>query len=135
MKKILFLFVSTFVLGLTSCDKDDDSSSTGIEGKWEYSQSGTIVAGQETLGPYDHECSSQKDYTEFLSGGVIKDYFFDIDCVQNLIQGTWSKSGNTLTINIDGETVNAQILTLNATTLKVSSQFGGQTYIQVFIRR
>ena len=45
MKKILFLFVSTLALGLTSCSKDDDSDSTpaSIEGKWDYFQEGVLV--------------------------------------------------------------------------------------------
>ena len=137
MKKILFLFVSTLVLGLTSCSKDDDSSSssTGLEGRWEYSQEGAIVGGQEVLAPYEHECSSQKDYTEFLAGGVMKDYYFDTNCTQDLSQGTWTKSGNSLAVNFGGEIATAEIVTLNATTLKVKIVFSGETFIQVFTRR
>lgn len=141
MKKILLLFVSTLVLGLTSCSKDDDSSSdsSNIEGRWEYFQEGTIVGGTETLVSWDHECTTKKDYVELLSGGVMKDMVYWDDCIDDVVTGTWSKVGKNLTLTLDGETETAKIEKLNSSTLKVSIDYteDGVTYkyIQVFKRK
>lgn len=136
MKKILLLFVSTLVLGLTSCSKDDDSSSdsSNIEGRWEYFQEGTIVGGTETLVSWDHECTTKKDYVELLSGGVMKDMVYWDDCIDDVVTGTWSRSGNNLTVALGSESVSAEIMILDSTTLKVKYVEGGTTYVQVFKR-
>ena len=137
MKKILFLFVSTLALGLTSCSKDDDSDSTpaSIEGKWDYFQEGVLVGNQELLEAYSHDCTTKKDYTEFVAGGVLKDVYYYDNCAEEIDLGTWSRNGNTLTVNLGGETANAEILVLDSQTLKVKSTFEGVTYIQVVKRR
>jgi len=136
MKKVLFLFVSTLVLGLTSCNKDDDkSNSASIEGKWEYFQEGVLVGAQEFLEAYEHECETKKDYVEFLAGGIMNDVTYWNDCSEDTSIGVWVKNGNTLAIAIEGESVNAEILTLNNETLKVKATVEGVTFIQVFRRR
>lgn len=136
MKKILLLFVSTLVLGLTSCSKDDDSSSdsSNIEGRWEYFQEGTIVGGTETLVSWDHECTTKKDYIELLSGGVMKDMVYWDDCIDDVVTGTWLRSGNNLTVALGSESATGEIVTLNSTTLKIKYVEGGTTYVQVFKR-
>lgn len=137
MKKILFLFVSTLVLGLTSCSKDDDSNSTpaSIEGKWDYFQEGLLVGNQEILEAYSHDCTTNKDYTEFVAGGVLRDVYHYDDCEEEIDLGTWSRNGSSLTVTIGGETTNAEILTLDNQTLKVKATVEGMTYLQVFKRR
>lgn len=119
MKKVLFLLVSTLVLGLTSCNKDDDSSSGSVEGKWAYSQEGSIVSGQEVLYAYENDCDTQKDYVEIVSGGTASEHYFDSSCEEDVTSGTWAKDGNSLTLNIDGSEQTAEILTLDGSTLKV----------------
>ena len=95
MKKIL-LFVSFLAIGLTSCSKDDDSSSDGgstpaaIEGKWAFSKEGAIVGGNETLFDYAHECATKKDYVELVAGGVANDVYYPSDSVAETTTGTWS---------------------------------------------
>lgn len=136
MKKILLLFVSTLVLGITSCSKDDDSSSnsSNLEGRWEYFQEGTIVGGTENLGSWDHECPTKKDYIELLGGGVMKDMVYWTDCEDDIVTGTWSSDGTNFSASIGGESTSGEILTLNSTTLKIKYVDGGITFVQVFKR-
>ena len=137
MKKILVLFVSVFTLGLTSCSSDDDSSSSSssnIEGKWEYYQEGVISGGTESLDTWDHDCPTKKDYIELLNGGVANDMVYWDDCIDDVVTGTWSRSGNNLTVALGSESVSAEIMILDSTTLKVKYVEGGTTYVQVFKR-
>ncbi|HEU0136145.1 MAG TPA: lipocalin family protein [Flavobacterium sp.] len=126
MKKFYLLFVSVLTLGLTSCNNDDDAGSdTGgtLEGRWEYFQEGTLVNGQEVLHNYEHAEGCTKDFGEFLAGGVAKDYTYSNNgtatCDEEITTGTWSRSGNMITLTFAGFSVTAEIMTLNATTLKV----------------
>ena len=125
MKKIiskLFLALSASII-LVACSKDSSSSSSSsIEGKWEYYQEGTVIGGQEVLDLHQHESGCTKDYLEILSGGVIKYYDYDSfvsPCELTIDTGTWSQNGNILTIITQGTSETAEILTLNATTLKI----------------
>jgi len=127
MKKLVILFLSVVTSGflLTSCSSDDES--TSINGKWEFYQLGVSFGGQEELDLYEHSEGCNKDYLEFLGGGVLKDvsYFNDGEgCEEFLDQGSWSKNGNTLTVTFEGETFNASIVTLDNSTLKLSISEG-----------
>lgn len=135
MKKILLLFVSTLVLSLTSCDKDDDGDSSSIEGKWSYFQEGTEVNGQEVLVNYVNDCSTKSDYVEILAGGVFKDVYYYDDCTEEVDTGSWSKDGSNITVSFNGFSSTGQILTLDNSTLKVKSTVEGEIYIQVFKRQ
>lgn len=133
MKKLL-LFVSVLTLGLTSCSSDDDSSSSdSIEGTWEWSKEGTIVNGEEFLYDYDHFCDNKKDYVQILSGGVIKEVWYETDCTEDVWQANWSRNGNTLTVTDGTDSVSGEILELTNTTLKLkyTETFDGTTYINV----
>ena len=123
MKKLLILFLSVVTSGLllTSCSDDDESAS--INGKWEFYQTGFSFGGQEELELYEHSEGCNKDYLEFLGGGVLNDvsYFNNGEtCEEFSDQGSWSKNGNTLTVTYDGESFTATIVTLDSTTLKIS---------------
>ena len=140
MKKIL-LFVSFLAISLTSCSKDDDSSSDGgstpaaIEGKWAFSKEGAIVGGNETLFDYAHECATKKDYVELVAGGVANDVYYPSDCVAETTTGTWTRSGNNVTLNVGGISQTAEIVVLDATTLKVKYTESGMTMLQVYTRQ
>jgi len=123
MKKLLILFLSIATSGLllTSCSDDDESAS--INGKWEFYQTGFSFGGQEELELYEHAEGCNKDYLEFLSGGVLNEVsYFNAGegCEESSEQSLWSKNGNTLTVTIGGESQDATILTLDATTLKIA---------------
>ena len=139
-KLLLALFAATAMF--TSCG-DDDSSSTSapLEGKWYYSQDGVSANGQEVLTPYeqDTECN-KKDYLEFVAGGVFNDFdFYGTDCASDNDNGTWTKSGKTITTIVDGETTTATIEKLTSSTLKIKSAYtqGGTTvnYVTVFTKQ
>ena len=138
MKKFLVL-VSLFAIGLTSCSKDDDSSNGGggsaaLEGSWRYTMEGHKVGGEEFLETYIHNCDANKDYVRFNSGGTMSDYWYDIDCNEDVSTGTWSKSGNTITATMGGESTTATITELTSTTLKVEFPDGGITTVQVYTK-
>lgn len=141
MKKslsILLLFVSTSFLFI-GCSSDDDAgaTTTDLVGKWEFFQEGTIVNGQEDLVTYEHAAGCSKDNHEFLAGGVFKSNFydnFDAPCELFTAQGTWSRNGNMITATVFGQTQTIEILTLNATTLKVKYEEDGEVYVDVFRR-
>ncbi|WP_396161330.1 lipocalin family protein [Flavobacterium sp.] len=145
MKKTILLFVSILFLGLSlnSCDSDDSGSSTSgnIVGKWEFSKQGTIVSGSEVLTNYEH-ASCGKDSFRFLADNSMIDYYYEDNptngfCYDYTDEATWTKDGNTITINYGaGDVTVAEILILNETTLKVKStdEFG-EISIAEFIRR
>jgi len=136
MKKLLL--VSFVAIALFSCSKDDDSSSSSssnIEGKWAFSKEGAIVSGNEVLADYEHECTTKKDYIELVAGGVANDVYYPSDCVADVTTGTWTKSGNNVTMTVGGMSQTAEIVTLNATTLKVKYNESGVTMLQVFTRQ
>ena len=139
MKKIVLLFVSVISAGLllTSCNKDDDSSSSAsVEGKWYFSKVGAVVSGNELLSDYLNECATKKDYVEFSSNGSYASVFNLEDCTGTDISvGTWSRTGDVITITETGQTPDsATILSLTSTTLKVSYTDTDGTYITVFTR-
>ncbi len=138
MKKFLVL-VSLFAIGLTSCSKDDDSSSGGgsaaIEGSWEYSKMGVKSGGEEFLFDYTNDCSTKKDYIKINSGGTMNDYWYDTDCVEDVENGIWTRSGNTLTASFGGASVDATILELSSTTLKLEYTEEGVTNVEVYTRK
>jgi len=138
MKKslsILLLFVSASFL-FTGCSSDDDAGATAsdLDGKWEFFQEGSIINGQEDLVTYEHAAGCSKDNYEFVAGGVFKSNFydnFDTPCELFAAQGTWSRNGNMVTATMLGETQTIEILTLNATTLKVKYEEDGAIFVDV----
>jgi hypothetical protein len=126
MKKVLFLCLTLFVLGLTitACSKDDDN--TSIEGKWVFSQEGFAIGNQEVLEAYEHTVGCEKDYWEFKTGSVLVDGSFYDDgngCESEIYLETYVKSGNDLLLSLDGESIAATIMTLNSSTLKFKVTF------------
>lgn len=126
MKKFTFIFLAVFAsLSLISCSSDDDnpgSNDGNLLGKWNLSQAGFIVNGTENLMDYEHECSEKKDYIEFKSNGTLTVATHFSDCVEMTDIATWTRTGNTLTVNYEGEVEEAEILILNTTTLKIKTQ-------------
>ena len=140
MKKVLLFGLSIAALTFVSCSDDDGGSSAPLEGKWYYSEEGVSANGQEVLQDYvDHQEGCEKDYIEFVEGGVFKDVdFYNTDCDTYMDETTWSRSGNTLTIGTGEDAETGTIATLNGSTLKltVTETFEGQTfnYVEVYTR-
>lgn len=142
MRKFMLFFVSilSVVMFSVSCDDDDDNNvppAPSLVGTWIYSKEGTIVDGTEVLIDYQHTAGCAKDQTTFSSTGVITDVYYDstdTPCEQFTDEGTYTVSGSTITVNVDGINVTGEIVTLTATELKIKSTFGGDTYIVLYTR-
>tara|TARA_R110002072_G_scaffold117281_3_gene248167 strand:- start:387 stop:827 length:441 start_codon:yes stop_codon:yes gene_type:complete len=142
MKKLFVLFVFAASAMFVSCSSDDDNGGNEekIIGKWEFTQEGTIVDGQEVLLPYENdapECG--KDFIDFKADNTVQSVIFFLDfneeCDSETDTGTYSVSGKNITLTTGGETVVAEIVTLNNTTLKVkvTEEFGGETFIFISV--
>lgn len=139
MKNIYILFVSALVLGLSfaSCNEDDDSSNSSaqLEGKWIFSKEGAITDGNEELWDYKgNEDGCSKDYIMVNSNGSLTDVDYDSTdspCQMFTTNGTWTRSGNNLTINIEEVSLTGEIVNLTSSELKVKFD---NVYIIVFAR-
>jgi hypothetical protein len=138
MKKSIILFLSALTLGtvFTSCTKDDSGpvDMNFIEGKWNFSRS-TATSGSFTL-PYStdyfkNEDGCNKDYIEIMSGGIVKYADYSLNCVLTQKTGTWSQSGNTITIAVTGTSFNGtfDVASLSATDLllKIDGTYAGNS--------
>ncbi|MFP9100152.1 lipocalin family protein [Flavobacterium sp. RHBU_24] len=124
MKKILGLAMAAALL--MSCSDDDKGSSVDMSkltaGKWYYSSSKTVAAGQELSNEvYDHDCATSKDYVTYTAG-VYTDVYHYSDCEADSDVGTYTVSGNTVTTVLDGTTDVATVETLDASTLVLKYQ-------------
>jgi Lipocalin-like domain len=129
------LFVSATVF--TACSKDDDKTTAApLEGKWYLSKVGASVSGVEQLNAYTNECSTKKDYVEFVTGGVFNSVSYDDTCTADTSTGTWTRNGNTITTVSDGETDVETITNLTSSELKISSKDldTGITEVAVFTK-
>ncbi|MBF01329.1 MAG: hypothetical protein CMP77_15320 [Flavobacterium sp.] len=140
MKKLLMVSALALAgLTFTACGDDDGGgSSASLEGKWYFSKTGTAVGGQEAFIDYDHEEGCEKDYVEFVEGGVYRDVSHWSDCETDVETDSWSRSGNTITIGEGTDAVSGTIKKLTGSELRVSTteELGGQTFnsITVFTR-
>ncbi|MFD2909825.1 hypothetical protein ACFSX9_13890 [Flavobacterium ardleyense] len=122
MKKRISLFVSVLILALvsTSCSKDDDGPSGNIVGKWEFFKEGVVVNNVESLefSSYTDGCS--KDFTEIREDGTLSTtFYYETNCLSEIIDATYTKSGNSLIISQGGQTREDIIKELTQTTLKL----------------
>lgn len=140
MKNLALLFVAALAIGTTSCNKDDDSSSASLEGKWEYSREGGIIQGQEVLTDYVHTAGCAKDFSQISATTIVDHDFFGDDCLESTYTLNYTRNGNTITITEGGEVFTATILQLDNSTLKIKGEEiteGGITYsdVTVYTRR
>ena len=145
MKKITILFLSVLTLGLSvaSCSSDDDNDggSASIEGKWELSQVGASVGGQENFEDVKNGSCSNDTY-EFKNDGkfIYTEYYSNEGkCEPETYNGTWTKNGNTLKIKFTGEDEESYETEIsgNKVKLKQTQTVGGQTltYIEVYVKK
>jgi hypothetical protein len=137
MKKIKMLFVSVFVLGffLSSCTSDSGPVDMNlINGKWLFNKS-TATSSGITI-PYStpyfkNEDGCEKDYVEIKTGGIITNGDYSSGCNLETKDGTWTESGNTITITVPGSdfsgTFNVASLSANELILKIDGTYGGQS--------
>lgn len=129
MKKIVVLFLAVLSLGVVSCSSDDDSGAS-IHGKWYFNK----VGFGTFLIDYDHECTTQKDYFEFLASGILNEANHDVNCEASVESGTWAKTGNQLSISFDDEDLVFEIVELKKSTLKLIGEVEGISVTATFTR-
>lgn len=119
MKKFFSLFaLATLLCGFTACSGDDDDGGemgSSIVGVWEYDKVGML--GGERF-PYDHACSTNKDFMEFESGSSMSYTDYDSDCGAETYYATYQLEGSELKVTEDGETTTAIVDELNSNTLR-----------------
>ena len=124
MKKTLILFVVALTVGFSSCSKDDETTEASLLGKWQVQQTGVVIAGQEVLQDAEFTEGCTKDYS-IIAASTISQHDFvkeNNECVEEISLITYTRSGNTLTINDNGNVLVGKIVILNATTLKISAE-------------
>ncbi len=135
MKSIKLMLATALLAGFsfTSCSDDDGGSSTGgnIVGKWTPTKTVTSVNGRNDSKNYaDNEPGCDKDYTEFVTGGQVKEVVFFKNassvCTEDAQTGsTWSKADTTLIINSQSYEITR--LTGSELTIKSTVTTGGAT--------
>lgn len=138
MKKLSILLLLVLISGtvFTSCTKDDSGpvDMKYIEGKWNFNKS-TATSGSFTI-PYStdyfkNEDGCNKDYVELIAGGVAKYGNYTSGCAFEEKTGTWTQSGNTITIAVANTSFNGtfDVASLSATELllKISGTYSGQS--------
>ena len=140
MKKLSILFVSVLTLGLalTSCNSDDDKDNGSIEGKWQISEAGVVLNGQEVLQPYVNDGGCPNEITEFKADGKFVDTYSestDGKCTSYTEDGTWTKDGNKLNKKFGSETETSEITELTGSKLKLKQTYseGGMTVSAVVV--
>ncbi|MFA9190064.1 lipocalin family protein [Flavobacterium sp. FZUC8N2.13] len=139
MKKTSILFLLTLmILGITfaSCTKDDSGpvDMNYIAAKWNFDKS-TATSGAFTV-PYStdyfkNEEGCNKDYIELNALGIAKYGNYTSDCEFEEKIGTWSQSGNKITIAITGTSFNGTFNVANLSStdllLKIDGSYQGQS--------
>lgn len=128
MKKTKMMLAGLFGAAMlfTSCSSDDSSSSSSssLVGKWNFDTVQYSAAGQSAPEePYeDNEPGCAKDYLEFKEDGtLIEGDYWSSECTLETSTGTYTKSGNKVTITFDGESSTATIMSVNDSQLKVKT--------------
>ena len=137
MKKVLSLVVLFAITALvSSCSKSERAPR--LEGRWEYQRIGFLVNETTNWDPWDHAPGCARDFIEILEGGAYRDVLhdnFEGACESEVTTGTWTRSGNNMTIVLGGVTYQAVIVTLNDSTLEVRLTSQEETEVFEFIRR
>lgn len=138
MKKPIILFLFALILGtvFTSCTKDDSGpvDMNFIGGKWNFDKS-TATSGAFTV-PYStdyfkNEDGCNKDFIELNTLGVARYGNYTSGCAFEEKLGTWTQSGNTITIAVTGTSFNGtfNVANLSSTNLllKIDGTYQGQS--------
>ncbi|MBL87252.1 MAG: hypothetical protein CMO82_13080 [Winogradskyella sp.] len=125
MKKMkLFLGILIGLLIISSCSSDDDSNSdTGsIIGTWKPIKEVDVCStGFEDV--YDFDSCEQTGRIIFSEDGTLNITEYDLEngnCEQYYNStGTWTLTGDNLSVTLDGETINPTFFELTNNTLRV----------------
>ena len=137
MKNGIKLFSLLLSLGLvsTSCNDDDNEGETlaPLAAKWNISQVGTTVNGEEVLvDAPQNESGCNRDYLDLNTDNTLEEGDYDstlAPCAIYTKAGIYSRSHNNLTTVVDGVSTTRDIVNLTLTELKLRDSSGG---IQVY---
>jgi hypothetical protein len=107
-------------ISISSCSENNDATTGSVVGKWTPVQTSILLAGApiQTFPYDDNTVGCDKNYYEFIAGGVLK--LVEYTKVNNVCtpiteQGTWTQAGNVLTANNGTEVNSVTIESLTAT--------------------
>jgi len=105
-----------------------------ISGKWLFNKSTASSSGITIPYPtpyFKNEDGCGKDFVEIFNGGTLKNGDFSAGCVLTEKDGTWSQSGNTITITVTGSslsgTFNVSSLSATELILKIDGTYEGKS--------
>lgn len=132
MKNRIKLFALLLSLGLVSasCNNDDNEGETlaPLAGKWNVSQVGSLVNGQEVLvDAPQNESDCDEDYLDLNVDNTLEEGDYDstlAPCAIYTKDGIYSRSHNNLTTVIDGVTTTKDIMNLSLNELKLKGSDG-----------
>lgn len=131
MKNRNFLFVLALSAGMfvTSCSNDDNDGETivPIQGKYNLSQTGTIVNGQEVLVDAPQNAAGcNRDYLDLrLSNAAVIGDYNGSDCALTETTGTYVRSHNDLTLTVGNISSTSDIMNLTNKELKIKDKTTG----------
>lgn len=129
LKQILFVVALSFGMFVTSCSSDDNEGETivPIQGKFNLSQTGTVVNGQEVLVDAPQNASGcSRDYLELrLSNTAVIGDYDGANCALTETTGTYVRSHNDLTITVGNVSSTSDIMNLTNKELKIKDKATG----------
>lgn len=128
-KRILFALLLSIGLFATSCSSDDNEGETivPIQGKYNLSQTGTIIDGKEVLiDAPQNAAGCNRDYLDLRisNAAVIGDYSGS-NCALTETTGTYARSHNDLTISVGNVSSTSDIMNLTNKELKIKDKTTG----------
>ena len=110
-------------LAFSACSDDGDSSAPAtIDGKWNFNKM-SVTVNDVTSPELDYEGNEpgcMKDYIEFAAGGILKDGDYSgSNCALTISNGTWTKSGNIISITSEGISIPVEIISLTSSALVI----------------
>ncbi|OXG01566.1 lipocalin-like protein [Flavobacterium araucananum] len=128
-KRILFGLLLSIGLFAGSCSSDDNEGETiiPIQGKYNLSQTGTIINGQEVLiDAPQNAAGCSRDYLDLrLSNAAVIGDYNGSDCALTETTGTYARSHNDLTISIGATSTTSDIMNLTNKELKIKDKTTG----------
>ncbi|MEP6806689.1 MAG: lipocalin family protein [Flavobacterium sp.] len=128
-KRILFAVLLSIGLFATSCSNDDNDGETivPIQGKYNLSQTGTIINGQEVLiDAPQNAAGCNRDYLDLrLSNAAVIGDYNGSNCALVETTGTYVRSHNDLTLTIGTTNTTSDIMNLTNKELKLKDKTTG----------
>lgn len=131
LKRIAFVLVLAVVF--SSCSKDDDNNSAAsLIGTWK------LTAEKYNGVPYQLDACELKSTLKFTETKVTNTEYDGTDCSDEYTETYgYTRNGNTININADGETAQIEITKLTSTTLELTQTYveDSEIYVQTYVKQ